>query len=150
MQNDYSLINRRVEENGLSEASAPWNENVGFMAYNVLAGGVLGSARAGIHQDAELLALLGVPFGLDRTYERVGHERALEDVVCPRGHGAVEVVIRAVVAGDEDDERIALEISERLSPLRQRFQYLISKFPEHFRHRFFCDNLYQLHQRSSV
>ena len=41
MQNDYSLINRRIEENGLSEASAPWNENVGFMAYNVLAGGML-------------------------------------------------------------------------------------------------------------
>lgn len=41
MQNDFSLINRRVEENGLSEASSPVNENVGFMAYNVLAGGVL-------------------------------------------------------------------------------------------------------------
>jgi len=41
MQNDYSLINRRVEENGLSEASAPWNENVGFLGYNVLAGGML-------------------------------------------------------------------------------------------------------------
>ena len=41
MQNDYSLLNRRTEENGLSEASAPWNENVGFMAYNTLAGGVL-------------------------------------------------------------------------------------------------------------
>lgn len=41
MQNDYSLINRRIEENGLSEASAPWNENVGFLAYNTLAGGVL-------------------------------------------------------------------------------------------------------------
>jgi len=41
MQNDYSLINRRIEENGLSEASAPWNENVGFMGYNTLAGGVL-------------------------------------------------------------------------------------------------------------
>ena len=41
MQNDYSVINRRVEENGLSEASAPWNENIGFMGYNALAGGVL-------------------------------------------------------------------------------------------------------------
>ena len=41
MQNDYSLINRRIEENGLSEACAPWNEDVGFMAYNVLAGGML-------------------------------------------------------------------------------------------------------------
>eukprot|EP00965_Chrysotila_dentata_P193511 6175815-Pleurochrysis_carterae.AAC.3 len=41
MQNDYSLINRRIEENGVSEASAPVHENVGFFAYNVLAGGML-------------------------------------------------------------------------------------------------------------
>ena len=41
MQNDYSLIDRRAEENGVSEASSPINENVGFMAYNVLAGGYL-------------------------------------------------------------------------------------------------------------
>jgi len=41
MQNDYSIINRRIEEQGLSEASSPVHENVGFMAYNVLAGGVL-------------------------------------------------------------------------------------------------------------
>ena len=32
MQNDYSLLNRRIEENGLSEASAKWNENIGFLA----------------------------------------------------------------------------------------------------------------------
>lgn len=36
MQNDYSIINRRTDENGLSEASSPINENVGFMAYNAL------------------------------------------------------------------------------------------------------------------
>jgi len=69
MQNDYSLIDRRAEvrdrnalprvmaaahatppphssscvlqENGVSEASSPIHENVGFQAYNVLAGGVL-------------------------------------------------------------------------------------------------------------
>ena len=41
MQNDYSILNRRIEENGLSEASSPVHENAGFMAYNVLAGGVL-------------------------------------------------------------------------------------------------------------
>jgi aryl-alcohol dehydrogenase-like predicted oxidoreductase len=35
------LIDRRAEENGVSEASSPIHENVGFMAYNVLAGGVL-------------------------------------------------------------------------------------------------------------
>lgn len=41
MQNDFSLIDRRQEENGLAEASSPINENVGFMSYNALAGGVL-------------------------------------------------------------------------------------------------------------
>ena len=41
LQNDYSIINRRIEENGVSEASSPVHENVGFMAYNSLAGGVL-------------------------------------------------------------------------------------------------------------
>lgn len=33
-----SLIDRRAEENGVSEASSPIHENVGFMAYNALAG----------------------------------------------------------------------------------------------------------------
>jgi len=40
-QNDYSLLNRRCEENGLFEMMSPYNEGVGFMAYNVLAGGML-------------------------------------------------------------------------------------------------------------
>lgn len=40
-QGDYSIINRRSEENGLWEAGSPMNENVGFMGYNLLAGGVL-------------------------------------------------------------------------------------------------------------
>ena len=39
MENDYSIVNRRVEENGLSEASSPAIANSGFLAYNVLAGG---------------------------------------------------------------------------------------------------------------
>lgn len=68
LQNDYSILDRRIEvpppeahtmhvhtyayahvhmhmhthqENGVSEASSPLLENTGFMAYNVLAGGVL-------------------------------------------------------------------------------------------------------------
>ena len=41
MQGDYSILNRRSEENGLSEAASPGLENCGWMAYNVLAGGVL-------------------------------------------------------------------------------------------------------------
>ena len=41
LQNDYSLINRRIEEHGISEAMSSGNLTVGFMAYNVLAGGRL-------------------------------------------------------------------------------------------------------------
>ena len=41
MQNDFSLIDRRAEENGVAEASSAIHENVGFMAYNALAGGYL-------------------------------------------------------------------------------------------------------------
>lgn len=40
-QGDYSIINRRSEENGVFEACSPIHENVGFMSYNALAGGVL-------------------------------------------------------------------------------------------------------------
>ncbi|CAK0846358.1 unnamed protein product [Prorocentrum cordatum] len=40
-QNDFSMLNRRCEENGLFEMASPYNENVGFMAYNALAGGML-------------------------------------------------------------------------------------------------------------
>jgi len=40
-ENDYSILNRRCEENGLFEMGSPYNENVGFFAYNVLAGGML-------------------------------------------------------------------------------------------------------------
>ena len=45
MMNDYSMINRRIDENGLAEASSPVHENAGFMAYNVLAGGMLTGKR---------------------------------------------------------------------------------------------------------
>ena len=41
MQNDFSLVDRRAEENGLSEASSPLYCNAGFMGYNALAGGML-------------------------------------------------------------------------------------------------------------
>jgi aryl-alcohol dehydrogenase-like predicted oxidoreductase len=40
-QGDFSLIDRKSEENGVAEAASPYNENIGFMAYNVLAGGML-------------------------------------------------------------------------------------------------------------
>lgn len=41
MQGDYSLLDRKSDENGVAEAASPYNENVGFMAYNALAGGML-------------------------------------------------------------------------------------------------------------
>jgi len=41
LQGDFSMIDRKSEENAVAEAASPYNENVGFMAYNVLAGGML-------------------------------------------------------------------------------------------------------------
>jgi aryl-alcohol dehydrogenase-like predicted oxidoreductase len=35
------MIDRKSEENGVAEAASPFNENVGFMSYNALAGGML-------------------------------------------------------------------------------------------------------------
>ena len=35
------MIDRKSEENGVAEAASPYNENVGFMSYNALAGGML-------------------------------------------------------------------------------------------------------------
>lgn len=55
MQNDYSIMNRRIDENGLSEASSPINENVGFMAYNVLGAG---AATHVVHDDPGLVKML--------------------------------------------------------------------------------------------
>merc|ERR1711972_524292 len=40
-QGDYSIIDRKSEENGVFEASSALHENVGFLAYNALAGGML-------------------------------------------------------------------------------------------------------------
>lgn len=41
MQGDFSILDRKSEENGVAEAASPFNENTGFMAYNALAGGML-------------------------------------------------------------------------------------------------------------
>jgi len=41
MQGDFSILDRKSEENGVAEAASSFNENVGFMAYNALAGGML-------------------------------------------------------------------------------------------------------------
>jgi len=69
MQGDFSILDRKSEENGVAEAASPYNENVGFMAYNALAGGML----TGKYID--------IPAAFDDTKR----ERATENLSQPRG-----------------------------------------------------------------
>jgi len=69
IQGDFSMIDRKSEENGVAEAASPYNENVGFMAYNTLAGGML----TGKYMDK--------PAALDNT-ER---DKVIEAMKNPRG-----------------------------------------------------------------
>jgi len=69
MQGDFSILDRKSEENGVAEAASPYNENVGFMAYNALAGGML----TGKYMD--------VPSAFDDT----NRARALASLDKPRG-----------------------------------------------------------------
>jgi len=69
LQGDFSLIDRKSEENGVAEAASPFNENVGFMAYNALAGGFL----TGKYMDR--------PAAIDNT-ER---DKVIEAMQNPRG-----------------------------------------------------------------
>lgn len=71
IQGDFSLIDRKSEENGVAEAASPYNENVGFMAYNVLAGGMLTGKY------------MNVPAAFDDVVN--SRERALESLQNPRG-----------------------------------------------------------------
>lgn len=50
MQGDFSVLDRKSEENGVAEAISPFNENVGFMAYNALAGGMLTGKYSGTYE----------------------------------------------------------------------------------------------------
>jgi aryl-alcohol dehydrogenase-like predicted oxidoreductase len=70
MQGDFSILDRKSEENGVAEAASPYNENVGFMAYNALAGGML----TGKYMDK--------PPAMDDLNNR---ERAMETLRKPRG-----------------------------------------------------------------
>lgn len=70
IQGDFSLIDRKSEENGVAEAASPFNENVGFMSYNALAGGML----TGKYID--------VPAAFDDLPNR---ERAIRSLESPRG-----------------------------------------------------------------
>jgi aryl-alcohol dehydrogenase-like predicted oxidoreductase len=69
MQGDFSILDRKSEENGVAEAASPYNENVGFMAYNALAGGML----TGKYMD--------VPAALDDP----SRDRAVASLQKPRG-----------------------------------------------------------------
>jgi len=70
IQGDFSLIDRKSEENGVAEAASPYNENVGFMSYNALAGGML----TGKYME--------VPAAMDDMANR---DRAMEMLRQPRG-----------------------------------------------------------------
>jgi aryl-alcohol dehydrogenase-like predicted oxidoreductase len=70
MQGDFSMIDRKSEENGVAEAASKYNENVGFMAYNALAGGMLTGKY------------IQVPAALDDLSNR---ERAMTSLDRPRG-----------------------------------------------------------------
>jgi aryl-alcohol dehydrogenase-like predicted oxidoreductase len=69
MQGDFSILDRKSEENGVAEAASPFNENVGFMAYNALAGGMLTGKY------------LDVPAALDDS----NRARAVASLAQPRG-----------------------------------------------------------------
>jgi aryl-alcohol dehydrogenase-like predicted oxidoreductase len=69
MQGDFSILDRKSEENGVAEAGSPFNENVGFMAYNALAGGML----TGKYMD--------VP----AAFDDVNRDRSIASLKKPRG-----------------------------------------------------------------
>jgi len=71
IQGDFSMIDRKSEENGVAEAASPFNENVGFMAYNALAGGFLTGKY------------LDIPAALDDV--NMNRDRAMANLRIPRG-----------------------------------------------------------------
>lgn len=70
IQGDFSLIDRKSEENGVAEAASVYNENVGFMSYNALAGGMLTGKY------------MKVPAALDDLAQR---DRSMQNMQQPRG-----------------------------------------------------------------
>ena len=73
LQGDFSLLDRKSEENAVAEAASPYNENVGFMAYNALAGGML----TGKYMD--------VPAAVDDLELKGNRDRAMKSIQNPRG-----------------------------------------------------------------
>ncbi len=93
LQGDFSLIDRKSEENGVAEAASPYNENVGFMSYNALAGGMLTGkymdkpAALDNNERAKIMEALENPrgrmdeFGWSQTLYRYRTEAAQEAIV---------------------------------------------------------------------
>lgn len=65
----YIHIHIQSEENGVAEAASPYNENVGFMAYNALAGGML----------------TGKYFDKPAAFDNPSREQAMDSLQNPRG-----------------------------------------------------------------
>lgn len=79
IQGDFSLVDRKSEENGVAEAASPYNENVGFMAYNALAGGMLTGKYATIP------AALDGMSSSSSSRSQDGQAAAMELLKSPRG-----------------------------------------------------------------
>mmetsp|Transcript_28294 Transcript_28294/g.68834 ORF Transcript_28294/g.68834 Transcript_28294/m.68834 type:complete len:492 (+) Transcript_28294:168-1643(+) len=69
LQGDFSMLDRKSEENGVAEAASPFNENVGFMSYNALAGGML----------------TGKYLDIPAAFDDPKRERAMASLEKPRG-----------------------------------------------------------------
>lgn len=114
IQGDFSLIDRKSEENGVAEAASPYNENCGFMSYNALAGGML----TGKYME--------VPPALDDLSNR---DRAIQSLERPRGRmdtrgwGGTLYRYRTPAAVDAIKEysRIARKYKMTLTELAQRW-----------------------------
>lgn len=93
LQGDFSLIDRKSEENGVAEAASPYNENVGFMSYNALARGMITGKYINKpdaldnDEKAKIMEALENPrgrmdeFGWSRTLYRYRTEAAQEAIV---------------------------------------------------------------------
>ena len=117
-QNDYSLLNRRIEENGLSEACDL--ENVGFMAYNVLAGGVL-TGKYGLDDNNNDNAPAAVDDGIEsRAAANFAEPRGRMDT---RGWGLTLARYRTPAARRAAKQYFALAKQYKMEPLdlAQRF-----------------------------
>jgi aryl-alcohol dehydrogenase-like predicted oxidoreductase len=77
MQGDFSLLDRKSEENGVAEAASPYNENVGFMSYNALAGGMLTGKYLDVPAAMDDLVVVGG--------DNTNKNRALQSLEQPRG-----------------------------------------------------------------